>query len=65
MAKQLELFRKIEAQRVTMPITVYRDGDRYRAEMLGGWWMAFGDTAEKAIKNVVSRYRKEREYYAR
>lgn len=37
-----------------------RDGT-WEARICAGWWMATGDTKEKAIRRVIKRYRDEQE----
>jgi len=56
--KQLSLFdyHDLDAIRVT----VSPDGrGHFIATIGGGWWMAYGDTVQGAVKNVMKRYERE------
>lgn len=45
------------------PIQVYCEGERYFATIAGGWWFAYGKTAESAARAVEKRYNDEMEYH--
>lgn len=46
----------------TISVTVWAEGDHYRATIAGGWWMVTGKTEKEAVKKVVENYEKERTY---
>lgn len=55
-AQQLPLFPDISR------ITIYREGDHYRACIANGWWTATGKTLADAIARVKRLYWKEAGY---
>ena len=61
MARLLRLFD--EENEVVIPVTICRYDTLWQASIAGGWWIAYGKTAEEAKKNVVKRYRDEVEYF--
>lgn len=59
MTHQLALFDDPD----TIPVTVWKEDDHYRAEIADGWWTATGKTETEAIRKVVEMYEKERTRY--
>lgn len=56
MTHQLPLFDEQD----TIQVTVWTEGERYRAVISDGWWMATGKTEKEAVEKVVEMYEKER-----
>jgi len=59
MIQQINFFDIVTTAAETVPVSVYRDGDCYRATIAGGWWVATGKTEQAAIKAVVGKYEQE------
>jgi hypothetical protein len=60
---QTNFFNIVTNDNETIPVSVYREGDHYRADISGGWWTVTGPTEKAAVKAVVERYRMEHECY--
>jgi hypothetical protein len=59
MTQQINFFALVTTAAETVPVSVYRDGDCYRANIAGGWWVATGKTEQAAINAVVAKYEQE------
>ena len=60
---QTNFFDIVTSDNETIPVTVYREGDHYRADISGGWWTARGVTEKNAVSAVVIKYENEQDYY--
>ncbi len=53
--RQLSMFERDEVGFTR--VSVCPDGrGHFIATIAGGWWMAYGDTMQKAVKAVIERY---------
>ena len=55
--KQTNFFDKVTVD--GLAVVVSREGDEYRADILGGWWTAVGKTRDAAVRAVVGKYEAE------
>lgn len=61
--QQLDFLNQIDpAPDTTIPVRVCRDGQRFVAEICGGWWRAAGATKQDAVKRAVENYERESKY---
>ena len=60
---QTNFFDIVTGDNETIPVTVSREGDHYRADISGGWWTATGKTEQAAVSAVVGKYENEHEIY--
>lgn len=43
----------------TISCIVVQEENRWCALIAGGWWIAYGETKKKAIRNVVTKFERE------
>lgn len=64
MIQQTDFFSLVD-QGPKIMVTVYKIADHvFQATIAGGWWVAFGDTQNDAVKQVVERYSNEQTYFS-
>lgn len=57
--QQTNFFDLIGTDENSIEVSVFDEGDHYRATIAGGWWSARGKTKSEAVKNVLAAYEKE------
>lgn len=62
-AKQLHLFGGEQQNRKPDGIVYQVKENRWRAELFGGWYVAYGPTKKAAIRSVLQQYYREQEYH--
>lgn len=56
---QTDFFDKIDGHDKPITVSVFEEGDHYRATICGGWWTACGKTEKEAVGKVVAAYENE------